>query len=145
MNYLTGHILLGKAKLFVIKVPFFSLFTGTVSELVAWLSVDSVVLLFVSNSPSVRSACGVGAGAGFGAGGIGRSDTSLLLSLVTSGLPSALGRTLSPTGTKAEFSAVISSSGVMSLPKLNKASMAILVSSLLAGLVIVGDSFLLTG
>ena len=127
-------------KLFVIKVPFFSLFTGTVSELVAWLSVDSVV----SKSPSVGSACGIGAGAEVGAGGFGWSDTSLLLSLVTSGLPSALGGMLSPTGTKAEFSTVISSSGVMSLPKLNKASMAILVSSLLAGLVIVDDSFLLT-
>ena len=33
----------------------------------------------------------------------------------------------------------------MSLPKLSKASMAIFVSSLLAGLVIVDDSFLLTG
>ena len=51
----------------------------------------------------------------------------------------------SPTGIKAKFSVVMSSSGVMSLPKLNKASMAILVSSLLAGLVIVDDSFLLAG
>ena len=35
-------------------------------------------------------------------------------------------------------------SSVTSLPKLSKASMSILVSSLLAGLVIVDDSFLLT-
>ena len=66
---LTGRTLLGKVKLFVIKVPFFSLFTGAVSELVAWLSVDSVVSLFVTNSPSVGSACGIGAGAGVGARG----------------------------------------------------------------------------
>ena len=58
-------------KLFVIKVPFSSLFMGTVSELVAWLSVDSVVSLFVSISLPVGSACGVGAGAGVGAGGVG--------------------------------------------------------------------------
>ena len=121
------------------------MFTGAISELVAWLSVDSVVSLFVTNSPSVGSACGIGAGGGVGARGVGWSGTSFLLSLVTSRLPPALGGTLSPTGTKAEFSVVISSSGIMSLPKLSKASMAILVSSLLAGLVIVDDSFLLTG
>ena len=68
MKDLTCRTLLGKVKLFVIKVPFFSLFVSTVSELVAWLSVDSVVLLFVSKSPSVGSACRVGAGAGVGAG-----------------------------------------------------------------------------
>ena len=52
---------------------------------------------------------------------------------------------MSPTGTKAEFSAVMSFSGITSLPKLSKASIAIFVSSLLAGFVIVDDSFLLTG
>ena len=121
------------------------MFPGTVSELVAWLSVDSLVSLFVASSPSVGSACGIGAGAGIGAGGVVWFGTSFILSLVSSGLSPTLGGTLSPTGIRAEFSAVMSFSGIMSLPKLSKVSMAIFVSSLLAGLVIVYDSFLLTG
>ena len=91
------------------------MFTDAVSELVAWLLVDSVVSLFVTNSPSVGSACGISAGAGFGARGAGWSGSSFLLSLITSGLLPTLGGTLSPTGTKAEFSVVIASSGMMSL------------------------------
>ena len=47
------------------------MFAGAVSELVAWLSVDLVVSLFATKSPSVGSACGIGAGAGAGAGGVG--------------------------------------------------------------------------
>ena len=61
-------------KLFVTKVPFFSLFASAVSEFVAWLSVDSVVSLFATKSLSVGSACGIGAGAGAGAGGGGLVD-----------------------------------------------------------------------
>ena len=62
-----------------------------------------------------------------------------------SGLSSTLGGTLIPTGTKAEFSAVMSFSGITSLPKQSKAFIATFVSSLLAGFVIVEDSFRLIG
>ena len=61
----------GQCEAFVTKVPFFSLFASAVSELVAWLSVDSVVSLFATKSPSVGSAYGISAGAGAGAGGVG--------------------------------------------------------------------------
>ena len=56
-----------------------------------------------------------------------------------------MGGTLIPTGTKAEFSAVMSFSGITLLPKLSKASIATFVSSLVAGFVIVEDSCHLIG
>ena len=71
MKDLTGHTLLGNAKFFVAKVPFFSLLTGALSELVVWLSVESVVFLFAIESSSVGSDCGICAGAGIGTGGGG--------------------------------------------------------------------------
>ena len=70
LNDLARRTLLGNTKLFVTKVPFFSLLAGAVSELVVWLSVESVVPLFSTKSSTVGSDCGVGAGAGIGAGGL---------------------------------------------------------------------------
>ena len=69
MKDLTGHTLLGNAKFFVTKVPFFFLLAGALSEFVVWLSVESVVFLFAIESSSVGSDCGIRAGAGIGAGG----------------------------------------------------------------------------
>ena len=56
-----------------------------------------------------------------------------------------VGGALIPIGTKAEFSAVMSFSGITSLPKLSSASIATFVSSLLAAFVIVEGSFHLIG
>ena len=50
-----------------------------------------------------------------------------------------------PIGIRVAFSLVISSSDGRSLPRLNRASMAILVSSLLTGVVVVGLFMFLTG
>ena len=76
MKDLTGRTLLGNAKFFVTKIPFFSLLAGTLSELVVWLSVESVVFLFAIESSSVGSDCGIGAVAGIGAGGVGQFGTT---------------------------------------------------------------------
>ena len=48
-------------------------------------------------------------------------------------------------GTKAEFSAVMSFSGITSLPKLSRASIATFVSSLLTTFMIIEGSFHLIG
>ena len=143
MKDLTGHTLLGNTKFFVTRVPFLSLLAGALSELVARLSVES--FLYGVESSSVGSDCGVCAGTGIGAGAVGRFGTTSCPLLTISGLSSTLGGALIPTGTRAEFSAVMSFSGITSLPKLSKASIAIFVSSLLAGFVIVEDSFRLIG
>ena len=132
LNDLVGRILLGSTKLFVTKVPFFSFFAGTLSEVVVWLSVDSVVSLFTVKSSPVRSSYGVCAGAGIGAEMVGWSDTSFWLSLTVSRLSLTMGEALILIGTKAEFSAVMSFSGKTSLPKLSSASIVTFVFSLLA-------------
>ena len=142
---LAGHTLLGNTKFFVTNVPFFSLLAGALSVLEVRLSVESVVSLFAIGLSFMGSGCGICAGAGIGVGGVGWFGTSSCLSLTVSRLLSTLRGTLIPTGTKAEFSAVMSFSGITSLPKLSKASIATLVSSLLAGFVIVEDSFCLVG
>ena len=67
MNVLVGRILLGSAKFFVTKVPFFSFFAGALFGVVVWLSVDSVVSLASVELSSVQSNCGVCAGAGIDA------------------------------------------------------------------------------
>ena len=66
-------------------------------------------------------------------------------SLTVSKLSLTVGGVFIPIGTKAEFSAVMSFSGITSLPKLSNASIAILVSSLLAAFVIVDGTFRLIG
>ena len=68
LNVLTGCILLGRVKLLVTKVPFFFTLAGLVSELVAWLSVDSVVSLLLSSLLFAGFPCGEGVRAGVGGG-----------------------------------------------------------------------------
>ena len=145
LNVLVGCILLGTAKFFVTKVPFFSFFAGALSGVVIWLSVDSVVSLFSIESSSVQSNCGVCAGAGIDAELVGWSVTSFCLSVTVSRLSLMMEGALIPIGTKAEFSAVMSFSGITSLPKLSSASIATFVSSLLAAFVIVEGTFRLIG
>ena len=56
-----------------------------------------------------------------------------------------VGGALIPIGTKAEFSAVMSFTGITSLPRLSNASIATLVSSLLLTFMTVEDTFRLIG
>ena len=91
---------------------------------------------------------GSGAGAGVGVGGVEHSGIPcrlMILSPSSFGLFTSGGCTMLPTDIRVAFSSVISSSVGRSVPRLNDASMAILVSSLLTGVVVVSLLTFLTG